>query len=317
VYFGERYLIPRIGRWASPDPLSIHAAGGGEALNAFHYVSGNLLQARDPKGLNTLFLGGAGFENETALYAEPLVEKMRASGLADPKYVPISGPGGKPLNIARTLTYRSSADPSYRRAMRDPIGPPWAPGTSSRSTRAQDGDMLGILRDVAARSNAEGGQRNIVGYSYGTVVGAHAALELARQGTRVDNLVLVGSPISNDSDLAKALRSNDNIGRVIRIDIEGDPFSNGINLTDAPNMSRHFYFADNEHGQQEFLAKVVAAASNPDFAPGAREIHIRINPAGPEPEIVGDDAVSSALRDVVSTEAPQSSSASDANAVDQ
>ena len=51
VYFGERYLIPRIGRWASPDPLAVHAAGGGEALNAYHYVGGNLLQARDPLGL--------------------------------------------------------------------------------------------------------------------------------------------------------------------------------------------------------------------------------------------------------------------------
>jgi RHS repeat-associated protein len=51
VYFGERYLIPRIGRWATPDPLSVHAAGGGEAGNSYHYVSGNLLQARDPLGL--------------------------------------------------------------------------------------------------------------------------------------------------------------------------------------------------------------------------------------------------------------------------
>lgn len=52
VYFGERYLIPRIGRWASPDPLAVHAAGGGEVLNGYHYVSGNLLQARDPIGLD-------------------------------------------------------------------------------------------------------------------------------------------------------------------------------------------------------------------------------------------------------------------------
>ncbi|MEM9383200.1 MAG: RHS repeat-associated core domain-containing protein, partial [Planctomycetota bacterium] len=51
VYFGERYLIPRIGRWASPDPLAIHAMSGGEGLNSYHYVSGNLLQARDPLGL--------------------------------------------------------------------------------------------------------------------------------------------------------------------------------------------------------------------------------------------------------------------------
>jgi len=54
TYFGERYLIPRIGRWATPDPLSIHAAGGGESLNSYHYVSGNLLQARDPNGLKVV-----------------------------------------------------------------------------------------------------------------------------------------------------------------------------------------------------------------------------------------------------------------------
>jgi RHS repeat-associated protein len=52
VYFGERYLIPRLGRWASVDPLSVHAVGGGEALNGYHYVGGNLLQARDPLGLD-------------------------------------------------------------------------------------------------------------------------------------------------------------------------------------------------------------------------------------------------------------------------
>ncbi len=52
IYFGERYLIPHIGRWASPDPLWVHSAGGGEVGNAFHYVGGNLLQARDPLGLD-------------------------------------------------------------------------------------------------------------------------------------------------------------------------------------------------------------------------------------------------------------------------
>ena len=51
TYFGERYLVPRLGRWASPDPLHVHAVGGGEALNSYHYVSGSLLQARDPLGL--------------------------------------------------------------------------------------------------------------------------------------------------------------------------------------------------------------------------------------------------------------------------
>ena len=43
--------MSRLGRWASPDPAEIHALSGGEGLNAYHYVSGNLLQARDPLGL--------------------------------------------------------------------------------------------------------------------------------------------------------------------------------------------------------------------------------------------------------------------------
>ena len=51
TYFGERYLISRLGRWASPDPLQVHAVGGGEAINGFHYVSGNLLAGRDAIGL--------------------------------------------------------------------------------------------------------------------------------------------------------------------------------------------------------------------------------------------------------------------------
>ncbi|UJR85586.1 SpvB/TcaC N-terminal domain-containing protein [Sandaracinus amylolyticus] len=54
TYFGLRFLMPRLGRWATPDPLQIHAEGGGEALNSYHYVSGNLLQARDPIGLDPL-----------------------------------------------------------------------------------------------------------------------------------------------------------------------------------------------------------------------------------------------------------------------
>ncbi|MCB9629894.1 MAG: hypothetical protein H6725_21180 [Sandaracinaceae bacterium] len=51
VYFGERYLIPRLGRWASVDPLSVHQMEGGEAMNGYHYIGGNLLQSRDDLGL--------------------------------------------------------------------------------------------------------------------------------------------------------------------------------------------------------------------------------------------------------------------------
>ena len=62
VYFGARYLIPRIGRWASADPLQVHDAGGGETGNSYHYVGSNLLQARDPIGLAPDSGGTGGYE---------------------------------------------------------------------------------------------------------------------------------------------------------------------------------------------------------------------------------------------------------------
>ncbi|MCA9610171.1 MAG: hypothetical protein KC619_31460, partial [Myxococcales bacterium] len=51
VYFGERYLAPRLGRWGSPDPLHVHAVRGGEPLNSFHYLAGDILGERDELGL--------------------------------------------------------------------------------------------------------------------------------------------------------------------------------------------------------------------------------------------------------------------------
>ncbi|MGF1467872.1 MAG: RHS repeat-associated core domain-containing protein [Sandaracinaceae bacterium] len=80
VYFGERYLIPRIGRWATPDPLHVHASGGGEALNSFHYVSGNLLAARDPLGLSAQE-GYAPDVNECGTELDDSAVGMTASGI--------------------------------------------------------------------------------------------------------------------------------------------------------------------------------------------------------------------------------------------
>lgn len=51
TYFGHRYLLPHLGRWASPDPKQIHEGRGGEALNNYHYVAARVFQATDPTGL--------------------------------------------------------------------------------------------------------------------------------------------------------------------------------------------------------------------------------------------------------------------------
>ncbi|MFT3927537.1 MAG: SpvB/TcaC N-terminal domain-containing protein [Myxococcales bacterium] len=69
TYFGERYLVQRIGRWSTPDPAQIHAGEGGEALNSFHYVGGNLLQGHDPVGLQDA-TSQASSTNEASAEAE-------------------------------------------------------------------------------------------------------------------------------------------------------------------------------------------------------------------------------------------------------
>lgn len=79
TYFGERYLVPRIARWATPDPLSIHAVGGGEALNAFHYLSGNLLQARDPLGLEGVATSSPQGAGQTTMPTKTKVEKAEGT----------------------------------------------------------------------------------------------------------------------------------------------------------------------------------------------------------------------------------------------
>lgn len=55
---------------------------------------------------------------------------------------------------------------------------------------------------------------------------AQVANKLADEGVKIDNLILIGSPISDDSKLYKQLKSNKNIKNIIRIDIEGDSLSN-------------------------------------------------------------------------------------------
>jgi RHS repeat-associated protein len=58
AYFGKRYLASVLGRWASSDPLAIHALGAD--ANAYAYVHGRLLGAVDAIGLASGEYNGGG-----------------------------------------------------------------------------------------------------------------------------------------------------------------------------------------------------------------------------------------------------------------
>ncbi|MCJ0764520.1 hypothetical protein [Variovorax terrae] len=99
-----------------------------------------------------------------------------------------------------------------------------------------------------------GSQFNLLGYSYGSNVAAQVAVTYARGGTTVDNLVLIGSPIS--ADYLKTLQAETNIKNVVIVNLndKGDPITAGMSdasligsaFTLKNQMSQgagHFYYA--------------------------------------------------------------------------
>lgn len=114
-------------------------------------------------------------------------------------------------------------------------------------------------------------QFNLIGYSYGSLLAAQTANHYAKQGHRVDHLVLIGSPI--ESDFLFRLRAYRNIKKVVVIDLQdkGDHIYAGMPWTElaagVPQLASdmqagkghgHFYYghvvADSQNRWSE-LAK--------------------------------------------------------------
>lgn len=127
--------------------------------------------------------------------------------------------------------------------------------------------------DVTAPTPCQGGEFTFIGYSWGGVISARAAVYHANNGLTVDNLVLIGAPINHS--LVKAVKSHVNIKNVIIMDLneQGDPIYAGISDGElievawelAQQMRReegHFYYSgSNEEGKKrrEALAKQLVA----------------------------------------------------------
>lgn len=83
-----------------------------------------------------------------------------------------------------------------------------------------------IKSDLKNHPKDSKSQLNLAGYSYGSVLLANVALVPSDEGIIIDNLVLIGSPISDKSELYNTLNNNENICTVIRHDIKNDSLSN-------------------------------------------------------------------------------------------
>jgi RHS repeat-associated protein len=243
-HYGARYYDPQLGRWHAIDPSD-------EAHGPYIYVQNSPVNGLDPNGKETYFVNGAGNDQDKWMYSEKIVLALTNAGISDVKHVPITQ--GKTADMLYSVTMNSNSSSRYFDC---PCPKPILEPNTAALVNV-------VTNDMKAGFIKSGEQTNFVGYSFGSVVVAHTALELAQRGVTIDNVVLIGSTISTDSELYKALTASDKIKRVIRVDIPNDGFSNARDIGGAiiealakGNDINHFLYARPENdSQRQELAK--------------------------------------------------------------
>lgn len=214
-----------LGRWTSIDPAAHEYVG----ISPYSYAANNPNVFTDPDGKRLFFVGGAGNDADGWNYITRWGNFMTDAGIRN--FVRVNASNGKAGDIAFTNQNRNSGysypSNSYPR---DPQYYGYATLNPFDERPVQhsaiDSAVEQIQGNIANSPLEEGEQFNLAGYSYGSVLQAQVALRLANDGQYIDNLILIGSPIADDSDLMAQLQGNENIGNVLRVDIEGDLLSN-------------------------------------------------------------------------------------------
>lgn len=216
----------------STESATIKFADGGESEAA----------SETRKGDGTYFFGGAGMDGE---YIEDMGVALKDAGISDVHIVDRELWSGGTLADAAVGVF----------ALRDEI---------------DLGDKINFNEKFTAQGDGQG-QLNLIGYSYGSLVASQVAMTHVQKGGVVDNLVLIGSPISKN--FLKVLRNNPNINNVIvkNLKNQGDPIYAGMSalrlVIVTPKVAGqmkggggHFYYAPNNNtgnGRRRDLAKTL------------------------------------------------------------
>ncbi len=219
--YGARWYDAAVGRWTSVDPLAEKYAG----ISPFAYVAANPIAYVDPDGRRFYFAAGAGHDPENTGYIGRMLNIFRRAGIRNP--VDIQAHGSKVSDVLFTVSSNRTTPYYSQYITRISGNPTMGPGTIVETSLANPDWRITqavskIKADLASNPLENGEQFNLSGYSTGSVTMAQAALMLAEEGQVIDNLVLIGTSIEEDSGLYKSLLNNENIKNVIRVDIPGD-----------------------------------------------------------------------------------------------
>ena len=225
--YGSRQYMPDIVRWGTVDKLSEKYP----FASNYAYVLNRPTVAVDPDGKRVYFIGGAGNDQDGWDYVNRWARAFASNGMND--FYRVNATRGKTADIEFTTMYRQTG---YER-MNNSMSPSAMGGFGTTLYNAYNTETKPVQDDMIDATVSmyqqqlkdnplqEGEQFNMVGYSYGSVLQAQSALRLADSGQVIDNLVLIGSPISDKSDLMKQLKGNSNIKNVTRYDLKGDLLS--------------------------------------------------------------------------------------------
>ncbi|MEN9611344.1 MAG: hypothetical protein RLZZ628_2158 [Bacteroidota bacterium] len=223
--YAEYNLEPEVAsRWLSPDPLALEYS----SHSPYVYVLNRPTVAIDPDGKRVYFVGGANNDQDGWNYINRWGQAFANQGIG---FQRVDASHGKLGDVMFTSERRHEFNIYDMHIMY---------GSSNAIAAAQSAELIQNPRvenqiekaldfyrnDLKDNPLKEGEQLNLAGYSYGSVMQAQVALQLAKEGKVIDNLILIGSPISDKSPLWKELTTNKNIKNVIRYDIKGDLLSN-------------------------------------------------------------------------------------------
>jgi pimeloyl-ACP methyl ester carboxylesterase len=161
-------------------------------------------QGDSRKSAGTFYWGGSGLDGA---YVEAQLQALRKAGI---------------------LRVYACLDDTANHFLGERAGPLWDAARLGLAIRHENRGTWFVREGLDDHAP----QFNLIGYSYGSLLAAQTANFYARQGHRVDHLVLIASPIAKD--FLETLKTNRNIKKLIIIDLTryGDPIHAGISQTD-------------------------------------------------------------------------------------